>query len=693
MPDVAGLGPREAGGTALTYKAPVQFTELPESFLDQLCKRLPQEDIKSLRLVCPRLCTLCNVTNKLTSLKASALLSGAAPTLACLPPITFLDFNARNAACSHQLLAALRQHGTRLEQSLVHLCDSLLGLRALSIRGLAHALTSESLAHLHRLTQLVSLSVDHLKLQTGCSLPCGSQLRSLELSDATISGPSFASLNALVGLQSLSVWGTGHPAALAFAPLTGLTTLRRLHLELPLDGEVLEGLRGCTALASLSVPSARVLRWGAGAASPEEGSDEGCYGADLVGVSGLSGGGSLPPPPPPQLTSVTRLSLEAWSEDCLPLAAWLPGLRSLVLEDGEGMWNAVAGHEQLTAIRAAAGGSLPSAGGAGGGGDCCGGALGRLPPQLASLRLGGCQDLPEQHYLSCAPLPALTTCELSGCGALTTGALLGLLAAMPVLRELSLEGAPYVTDAALAELGAVGDGEVWGSGAGAGVAEDLGVVSVDGDGGGGLGIAAPLSVACGPAVAAAAKAAVLATGVPVPPCNACAGIVVEPAVPRREGVAASVAAPAGPAAAADGEALPGAATPQVLGTGLVSGGAIPRSSSAAALAAVMKGLGQDSLAAAAARAVATLGAVSRSHAGGSSTSGAAAALRRLELTRLSSITARGIAAAAAGLPRLTELRISSCQAVCREACVWLPQHLGRPYLSVVCSHAAVYDDP
>ncbi|GLC46534.1 hypothetical protein PLESTM_001886400 [Pleodorina starrii] len=868
----------------------VQLTELPEALMLQVFKRLPQEDIKSLRLACSRLCNLCNKASRLSGLKASALLlTDAAPTLTRIPPVSILDFNARNAACGHQLLAALRQHGSRLEDSvrsvrlsgrdgllaalqtlrlacprverleircqhgyrgrhkecadlgrclqeleaafpaltelhlqrfpissaqLVHLCDSLLSLRALSIRGLAHALTGDSLAHLHRLSALVSLSVDHLKLQGG-SLPCGTQLRSLELSDATISAASFASLNSLAGLQSLSVWGTGHRSALAFAPLTGLTALRRLHLELTLDVEVLQGLGGCTALANLSAPGARVLLPVAAAAAAAA--------ADGVRL-------------PPQLTSVTRLSLESWSEDdCLPLAAWLPRLRSLALEDGVGMWAAVAGHEQLTALRADGGGCLPPAAaaepaadgrslepscgveacraarcgshhhhhhhhhhhehrqthsghhlglgecrsddsggfgsihggggsgsdgssgsisssggdgpggrsscGSGGGGDgggttssgsggrgaagvrdgdgdgatpcavacrasssggaqsgseaeageaarelpaCAGasaaGAAPQPPPQLASLRLGGCQDLPEQHYLSCAPLPSLTSCTLSGCGTLTTAALGRLLSGMPALQELALEGAPYLTDQALAGLGSGARALRGGGGGGndgcgaAGESLRAGV-----DGGGDVCVAeeagtAPLPVvACSPAVAAATRAAATATDVPVPPCSACAGVAEAEAPLLGAAAAAAVAfAPLGPT-------LPANEFPSRLRTAPVAGpGGFHRSSSAAALtaAAAMEGFQEAPAAMAAA------------DAGG----GAAAALRRLELTGLPGITARGVAAAAAGLPRLMELRVSSCQAVCREACVWLPQQLGRPWLSVVCSHAAVYDD-
>ncbi|GIL64400.1 hypothetical protein Vafri_18240 [Volvox africanus] len=895
----------------------VLLTQLPESFLFQLLKRLSQEDVKSLRLVSLRLCTISNGVNRLSGLKASALLTDAAPTLARLPPISLLDFNARNAACSYQLLAALRQHGSRLEHSvravrlsgrdgllaalqtlrlacprierleircqhsyrgrhkecadlgrclqelevafpsltelhlhrfpissaqLVHLCDSLLGLRALSIRGLTHALINQSLAHLHRLSQLVSLSVDHLNLQDGC-LPCSSQLRTLELSDAIISARSFAFLNGLAGLQSLSIWGTGHRAALGFAPLTGLTALRRLHLELVLDATVLEGLQGCTALTSLSAAGARILSSvvadGAGA------SRDGTIEVWRIGQDGSRGmvNSSLPP----QLPSVTRLSLEAWSEDCLPLAAWLPGLRSLVLQDGGGMWSAVAGHKQLTALRAAEGGSLPpavamatgscatlyeaaspgkdlgvdasyaghlkhhqvhqhhhhrhhsrmrhlgpegssggshgtssssgvssdgSSGGArvGGSSKCSndtrlasdsdtrslgrqsggsrgeaerdggglrphianrsrscdkapfnheaegvpapqtrphmlnatqgglsggedGGSVGSLdacwppaPPQLASLRLGSCQDLPEQHYFSCAPMPTLTACHLSGCGALTTPALIWLLSAMPRLQELALEGAPYVTDQGLALLG----GRYSDTGSvvdGHGVEGDDGLSVHNGCAGGGAVVAAagigvtvaePLQnghvVVCAPAMAAAAKAAAMATGVPVPPCSACA-CMAEAVVPTLS---------AGAAAAIP--VSPRAASPHRLRMTESVPAAMMRSTSAAALAAAAAM--EEQGAAAFAVKTTAMGIPPEQCAGGT-----AVALRRLELTRLSGITARGIAAAAACIPWLTELRVVSCQAVCREACVWLPQQLGRPSLSVVCSHSAVYDDP
>ncbi|GLI67775.1 hypothetical protein VaNZ11_012038, partial [Volvox africanus] len=735
---------------------------------------------------------------------------------------------------------------------LVHLCDSLLRLRALSIRGLAHALINKSLAHLHRLSQLISLSVDHLNLQDGCLL-CGSQLRTLELSDAIISARSFAFLNSLAGLQSLSIWGTGHRAALGFAPLTGLTALRRLHLELILDATVLEGLQGCTALTSLSAAGARILpsMVADGAGASRDGTIEvwriGQDGSRWLVNSSLA----------PQLSNVTRLSLEEWSEDCLPLAAWLPGLKSLVLQDGCGMWSAVAGHEQLTALRAAEGGSLPpaaamatgpwatlyeaaspgkdlgvdvsyvghldhhqvhqyhhhrhhshmrhlgpedssggshgtrsssgvrsdsrsdgSSGGArvGGSGKCSndtrlasdsdtrslarqsggsggeaerdggrlrphvagrsrscdkapfnheagegtapqgrahmvnatqgglsgwedgggvgGGNLGSLdacwpppPLHLAILRLGSCQDLPEQHYFSCAPMPTLTSCHLSGCGGLTTPALVWLLSAMPRLKELALEGAPYVTDQGLALLGGRRCSYTGSMVDGHGLKgrDELGVHNGCADGGvlvaaAGIGVAVaePLQngcvVVCAPAMAAAAKAAAMATGVPVPPCNACA-CIAEAVVPTLSAGAAGAIPVSTRAASPHGLRLTESAP-----------AAMMRSSSAAALAAaaVMEKQG------AAAIAVTT---TAMGIPPVQCTGGAAAALRRLELTRLSGITARGIAAAAACIPWLTELRVVNCQAVCREACVWLPQQLSRPSLSVVCSHSAVYDDP
>ncbi|GIL86385.1 hypothetical protein Vretifemale_14740 [Volvox reticuliferus] len=890
-----GLGPSTSMEQAIAVTPDsVELTQLPEPFMFQLLKRLSQEDVKSLRLVCSRLCTISNGANRLSSLKASALLTDAAPTLARLPPISFLDFNARNAACSHQLLAALRQHGSRLEHSvravrlsgrdgllaalqtlrlacprierleircqhsyrgrhkecadlgrclqeleagfpsltelhlqrfpissaqLVHMCDSLLGLRALSIRGLTHALINKSLAHLHRLSQLVSLSVDHLNLQDGC-LPCGLQLRELELSDAIISARSFASLNALAGLQLLSIWGTGHRAALGFSPLTGLTALRRLHLELVLDATVLEGLQGCTALTSLSAAGARVLS--GMAADGAEASRDGAVEGWRIGRDGSHIHGMANRLLPPQLSSVTRLSLEAWSEDCRPLAAWLPGLRSLVLQDGGGMWSAVAGHEQLTSLRAAEGGSLPpaaamatgpcaaryevtaaasrgkelgidtrctghlhhqvhqphhhynhmhhlgpegssgdshgtssgsgvssdsrSGGSSGGiqfdgsskcsssitrpasdadtrsvdrqpggnsveagrdgegvtphvasgsrvynkapfnpegeaegeaapqgrsrtanaaqsefsgckdGGSVDGSNLGSgeacwqpPPPQLASLRLGGCQDLPEQHYFSCAPIPTLTACHLSGCGGLTTPALVWLLSAMPRLHELALEGAPFVTDQGLVLLGGRGSDR-----GGRRVVDgheregDDGLDVQNGSAGGGVVVAeagigvtvaaAPLRVVCAPAMAAATKAAAMATGVPVPPCSACA-CMAEAVVPALS-VGAAAAIPVSPQAGGPSGML--------------------RSSSAAALAAAAAMEQQD----AAAIAVKT---TAMSMQPEQSTGGTEAVLRRLELTRLSGITARGVAAAAACLPRLTELRVSREQ-LAAEAC-------------------------
>ncbi|KXZ43879.1 hypothetical protein GPECTOR_78g67 [Gonium pectorale] len=606
----------------------MQFLALPESFLLQLIGRIAQDDVKSLRATCSRLCGLvasAPSARRLTCLRAAPLLSAPSPpSLSRLPPASFLDFNARNADCGHRLLSALRARGGALERSLrsvrlsgrdgllsalqalrlacpqlerleircqhsyrgrhrecadlgrclaeledgfpglqelhltrfpissaqlVHLCDSLPDLRALSVRGLAAALNSDSLSHLHRLSNLVSLSVDHLWLQ-GRSFPCGPQLRSLELSDATISADSFATLNSLTCLTSLSLWGTGARSALGFAPLGGLTALRRLHLELVLDREVLAGLAGCGALTSLSAQGARVT-------APETAGGAGCDAADAA---------AAPAALPPQLSGVTRLSLEGLDGECLPLAAWLPALRSLVLDDGEGVWRAVAGHGCLTSLRVASGGSLPAAPGAG---------EAAWRPEAA----GGV----EAEKVAAALVPAAGGCV---------------------------------------------------------------------------------------AAAAAARAASALATVPVPPCSACAAVAKSAPLPlprtSYSGTRDSLNVVAAP---------PPAAGP----TGAACRAQFPRSSSAAALAAA---------------AALEKGCITA--AGGEAWAGAAAALaprlQRLELTRMPLITARGVAAAAAGLANLTELRVSSCQSVCREACIWLPQQLGRPGLSVVCSHASVYDE-
>ncbi|KAG2484552.1 hypothetical protein HYH03_016687 [Edaphochlamys debaryana] len=769
-------------------------------------------------------------------------------------------------------------HLTRLPISgpqLCGLCDSLgPGLRALSVRGLRHALTCESLSHLGRLGQLESLCVDHLRLQTR-GFPAGPPLRSLELSDATVSTAGFASLNALTGLTRLALWGSGHRAALAFAPLPGLTALRRLHLEMALGDEVVAGLAECPALVVLSAQTARV--------SPQRGPATGhtvmaeggggaaaalCAGVDVVSAGdanadaeqaggseglGLSVAVAAAGVLPLALTAVTRLSLESWEEGCAPLAAWLPGLRALTLEEGEGAWAAVAGHTALTALRMDAGGCLPppepgsaaaeaaaaelaaagpehgdgvegkeeegdeiaplpighhhahhhhhhhqghshyhrirgadgSDGGGGGGGSdsddeaSVGGGGGSTasvsvsgtatdgtrsgcstdsgavaangfanggggpsfrqrhshtggadgdggagdgggseeeawwppPPQLASLRLGGCEGWPEQAYGRCAPLPALTCLDLAGCQGLTAAALRRLLAAAPALRELALAGAPHLTDEALASLGggvsagvsdgggsAGGDcgagssgnagGLDTGDGAVAGMEEEEGVAEAEAE----AGAEVALGV-CAPAVAAAARGGRAATGVPVPPCAACADVaeaavtcsistsLADLALCTTTTTTTSITSHAN-GDVGDVTHGPGTNGSSPNGANVCAGRAMPRSTSAAALAA----------AAAAPWACAQEPAAAATAAAAALAAGAAAGLRRLELSRAPLITARGVAAAAAGLPDLTELRLDACRGVCREACVWLPQQLGRPSLSVVCAHDAVYDE-
>lgn len=88
---------------------------LPETFLAQLFNNyLDLADAKALRATCRALCTV--GSKRLRTLRASALLLEQPPTLAHLPSVTRLDYNARNAECSHRLLAALQQH-TRLQAS------------------------------------------------------------------------------------------------------------------------------------------------------------------------------------------------------------------------------------------------------------------------------------------------------------------------------------------------------------------------------------------------------------------------------------------------------------------------------------------------------------------------------------------------------------------------------------------------
>eukprot|EP00198_Chlamydomonas_reinhardtii_P005062 XP_001694398.1 predicted protein [Chlamydomonas reinhardtii] len=261
------------------------FEALPERFLAQLYAQLLLPDVKSLRSTCSGLAAACAKAGRLTSLRGTALLTEPLPSLSRLPPVSFLDLNARNADCGHRLISALRKHGgsvraARLSgreglqaalQALALSCPALVRLEELQsgFPGLQEL-------HLTRLPisgeQLRALTarLPHLRaLSDGCSFPASpalSGLRSLELSDAEVAPAAFAALNALTALTSLAAWGSGARAALGFAPLGALTGLRRLHLELVLDEVILSGLVGCSSLGHLSAQGARdmeqvMYRW------------------------------------------------------------------------------------------------------------------------------------------------------------------------------------------------------------------------------------------------------------------------------------------------------------------------------------------------------------------------------------------------------------------------------------------------
>lgn len=793
----------------------------------------------------------------------------------------------------------------------------------------------------------------------GPRFPAGPQLRSLELSDATISPQSFASLNALIGLTALTVYGSGHRAALGFAPLTALTGLRRLHLELRLDERVMCGLTACSSLIHLSAQSARVRdaaaaageaeaeavaaadraaavgkarvaaerareaaeraaaegrrrsepgvavgarvavadvrrvvsgledrerqeeeeeegsssggssvsgassggggvsgsddeeevessgeggnssgsdtgsswlssrRAGAGIGSGsgneeddeddgEEAKEDGDVDAKAVGRSRVGrragrqaaaaapdgrGNGTVssspaappspatsveatPSPPtdpaasvalvrvpvrPPAsgpLPSLARLTLERIDPDCLPLAHWLPGLRALALDDGggEALWRAVAAHPHLTALSVGSGATLPppamaadAPGGpharpessgaptlgkdVGAGPDAVrpvehaqgavanGGGAGAvygpqhhkrhggpkhhdhrhrhghgpaaqptppctttsnskpqphhndplhpnhddhdpslasllaaaaaagppppplipLPPHLASLRLDACEALAPADFATCAHMPRLTACHVSGCPGLTPGSLVRFLSAMPGLRVLTLDGAASVTDEALlaACVGAGSAGCLDEDGAEAEAEEKEQREGQEGGVDRGHGAAFALE---GLQVSAAGGAQSSA-----PPCSACTATTAAAATASQCKSPAAGAGSDGPAP------CPPAAT-------------------------------TTTAAATAAAAPAGAGATDSAEDSPAPLPPALPALRSLQLSGAPRVTARGLAALLRGLPGLAALRLVSCQGVCREEAVWLPEQLGRPGLCVECCHASVYDE-
>ncbi len=464
------------------------------------------------------------------------------------------------------------------------------------------------------------------------------------------------------------------------------------------------------------------------------------------------------PPAPGPLPSLTRLTLERIDPDCLPLAHWLPGLRSLALDDGggEALWRAVAAHPHLTALSVASGATLPppavpdvpcgrlpvadASGGTQGvsvgagqgavrpaehaqrflanggeGGASCGlqhhkghggphhhdhhhhshrhghgpaaqptapctttasnchsqphhndplhphhddhdpslasllaaAAAGLpppplipLPPHLASLRLDACEALAPADFASCAHMPRLTACHVSGCPGLTPGSLVRFLGAMPGLRVLTLDGASSVTDEALlaACVGAGSAGCLGEDGAEAEEKEEQQGEGQEGgvDGGSGVAVAPQRT----------------------PPAGA-GNDGPAPCLPATPGAAASETAEGPPAGAGHDGPVP-----------------VPRLPAATATAAAASETAEGPPAAA----------------GPPPPPPALPALRSLQLSSAPRVTARGLAALLRCMPGLEALRLVSCQGVCREAAVWLPEQLGRPGLCVECCHASVYDE-
>lgn len=110
------LQPEVGGTTALANCDPPPnsppeptFEALPERFLAQLYAQLLLPDVKSLRSTCSGLAAACAKAGRLTSLRGTALLTEPLPSLSRLPPVSFLDLNARNADCGHRLISALRK--------------------------------------------------------------------------------------------------------------------------------------------------------------------------------------------------------------------------------------------------------------------------------------------------------------------------------------------------------------------------------------------------------------------------------------------------------------------------------------------------------------------------------------------------------------------------------------------------------
>ncbi len=85
------------------------FEALPDHFLSQLYAQLSLSDVKALRSTCSALAAACARAGRLTSLRGTALLTEPEPSLSRLPPVLFLDLNARNADCGHRLISALRK--------------------------------------------------------------------------------------------------------------------------------------------------------------------------------------------------------------------------------------------------------------------------------------------------------------------------------------------------------------------------------------------------------------------------------------------------------------------------------------------------------------------------------------------------------------------------------------------------------
>jgi hypothetical protein len=85
------------------------FEALPDRFVTQLFAQLSLSDVKALRSTCSALAAACARAGRLTSLRGTALLTEPLPSLSRLPPVSFLDLNARNADCGHRLISALRK--------------------------------------------------------------------------------------------------------------------------------------------------------------------------------------------------------------------------------------------------------------------------------------------------------------------------------------------------------------------------------------------------------------------------------------------------------------------------------------------------------------------------------------------------------------------------------------------------------